>query len=40
MDMEGIKKLAREAESDVVALRHHFHAHPELSWKEVQTTQK
>jgi amidohydrolase len=23
-----------------VALRHHFHAHPELSWKEVQTTQK
>ena len=38
--LNRIKDLAREYERDAVALRRHFHAHPELSWQEARTTDR
>ena len=35
-----ISKLVAKHEDEIINLRRHFHANPELSWKEVQTTQK
>lgn len=35
--IEKIKHLAAAAVADVVALRHHLHAHPELSFQEFET---
>lgn len=35
-----ISQLAEKYEDEIIKLRRHFHAHPELSWKEVETTQK
>ncbi|MCR6721124.1 MAG: amidohydrolase [Chitinophagaceae bacterium] len=33
-----IKKLAKEYAPDCVAIRHHLHAHPELSYQEFETS--
>ncbi len=38
--LENIKKLALESEKEIIALRRHFHAHPETSWNEVKTTDR
>lgn len=38
--MIDFKSLAQEVKDDVIRWRHDFHEHPELSFKEVQTTQK
>jgi amidohydrolase len=35
---EKIKKLAREIAPDLISIRHHLHAHPELSYQEFQTS--
>ncbi|GAA3922593.1 M20 family metallopeptidase [Hymenobacter algoricola] len=35
--LSRVKTLAAEAAADTVALRHHLHAHPELSFAEFQT---
>ena len=34
------KKLAAAVQPDVVAFRHELHAHPELSFQEVETTNR
>ncbi len=34
-----IHKLAQEQEEYIIAQRRNFHQHPELSWKEINTTQ-
>lgn len=43
-DLKGmlnrIKELGEKFQHDVVDLRRHFHAHPEVSWNEVETTKK
>ena len=36
--IETIDALSQEFEKDIVALRRHFHAHPETSWNEKQTS--
>ena len=38
--MIDYKRLADEVKEDVVRWRHDFHAHPELSFQELQTTEK
>ena len=38
--LEKIKTLAEGGAAETVALRHHFHQHPELAWEEVETTRK
>ena len=38
--LQRIKKLAESVGSDTVALRHHFHRNPEISWEEVETSKK
>lgn len=38
--LNRIKELAASYKEETVALRRHFHAHPELSWEEVATTEK
>ena len=40
MFLTEIKEYSFSIEKDLIAWRHHFHAHPELSWKEVKTTAK
>lgn len=40
MDLKRFAELARAHREDAIALRHYFHAHPELSWQEVGTTEK
>lgn len=36
--IEQIKKLAKEYAPDCIAIRHHLHAHPELSYQEFETS--
>ena len=36
---EKIKKLAADYAEEFIAIRHHLHAHPELSYKEFETSQ-
>ena len=38
--IERIRELAGEFEPEVIALRRHFHSHPELSWQEERTTDR
>lgn len=38
--LEKIRELAVSGGDETIALRHHFHAHPEVSWEEVETTKK
>ncbi len=38
VDIKKIMELAEKQREEVVSLRRHFHAHPELSWKEVETS--
>ena len=38
MDKEKILNLAQDIQEDLTELRRHFHAHPELSWKETETS--
>jgi amidohydrolase len=40
MNTEKIHALASEVEQKVIEFRHEFHAHPELSWKEEETSKK
>jgi amidohydrolase len=35
---EKIKQLAREYAPDLISIRHHLHAHPELSYQEFETS--
>ncbi|MDB5198081.1 MAG: amidohydrolase [Chitinophagaceae bacterium] len=39
MIKDKIKKLAAENAEEFIAVRHHLHAHPELSYKEFETSQ-
>ncbi|MDB5221555.1 MAG: amidohydrolase [Chitinophagaceae bacterium] len=39
MIKDKIKKLAAENAEEFIAIRHHLHAHPELSYKEFETSQ-
>jgi len=36
--IEQIKKLAKQYAPDCIAIRHHLHAHPELSYQEFETS--
>ena len=38
--LNRIKELGEQFQHDVVDLRRHFHAHPEVAWNEVETTKK
>ncbi len=38
--LNRIKELGEQFHHDVVDLRRHFHAHPEVAWNEVETTKK
>ena len=38
--IKTIRELAAKFEPEIVSLRRHFHAHPELSWKESRTTDR
>ena len=38
MSLDGIRKFGLSMKNDLTAWRHHFHANPELSWKEVRTS--
>ncbi len=38
--LEKIKELSVSYGDEVVALRRHFHQHPEVAWEEVETTKK
>lgn len=40
MNLERTIELSRKMEKDLIALRHDFHAHPELGWKELETSKK
>ncbi|MFA5851492.1 MAG: M20 family metallopeptidase [Spirochaetales bacterium] len=40
MNLEKTIDLSRKMEKDLIALRHDIHAHPELGWKEVETSKK
>src|SRR6185295_9570213 len=35
--IQRIKLLARETRDEVIAIRHHIHSHPELSFEEKET---
>ncbi len=35
---EGIKELAKKYKDELIKIRHHFHAHPEPSFEEYETT--
>jgi len=35
---EKIQQLAKQNAPDFIAIRHHLHAHPELSYQEFQTS--
>jgi amidohydrolase len=39
MIKDRIKRLAAEYANEFIAVRHHLHAHPELSYKEFETSQ-
>lgn len=36
--LQTIKRRAKEIQADLVEIRHHLHAHPELSFKEYETS--
>src|SRR5258708_3529325 len=36
--VDKIKQLARQYAPDLIAIRHHLHAHPELSYQEFETS--
>src|SRR4029453_8809344 len=36
--IEKIKRLAKQHAPSFIAVRHHLHAHPELSYKEFETS--
>jgi len=38
MLIEKIKTLAKNYSAEFIAIRHHLHAHPELSYKEFETS--
>ena len=38
MLLEKIKSLAKDYTADAIAIRHHLHAHPELSYQEFETS--
>lgn len=38
--IEKIKELAASSKKETMALRHHFHQHPEIAWEEVETTRR
>ena len=38
MIAKRIKELAASYAPDIIAIRHHLHAHPELSYKEFETS--
>ena len=38
MDVSYIKEKAFALAGEMTALRQHLHAHPEISWQEVETT--
>jgi hippurate hydrolase len=38
MLQSSILKLANEYAPDTIAIRHHLHAHPELSYQEFETS--
>ncbi|HMP87928.1 MAG TPA: amidohydrolase, partial [Lacibacter sp.] len=38
MLLQTIQELAREYKQDCIAIRHHLHAHPELSYQEFETS--
>ena len=38
--IERIGELSGEFEPEIIALRRHFHSHPELSWQEERTTDR
>lgn len=38
--LEKIRQLAENQASELTELRHYFHANPELSWQEIETTRK
>src|SRR5438045_9658485 len=38
MVKDRIKRLAAEYANEFIAVRHHLHAHPELSYKEFETS--
>ena len=40
MNLEKTIDLSRKMEKDLIALRHDIHAHPELGWKEVETSKR
>ena len=37
--LEKIRHLAKQYAPEFIAIRHHLHAHPELSYQEFQTSQ-
>jgi hippurate hydrolase len=39
MNKHKIKKLAKEYSTEFIEIRHHLHAHPELSYKEFKTSE-
>lgn len=38
--LKKIRQLAENQASELTELRHYFHANPELSWQEIETTRK
>ena len=38
MIKDKIKKLAADYKDEFIQVRHHLHAHPELSYKEFETS--
>ncbi len=38
--LERIRARARELAPEIASWRHHFHAHPELSFEETETTRR
>lgn len=38
--LEKLKEIVQASEDEIIALRRHFHSHPEIAWEEVETTKK
>ena len=38
MNIESLREKAGELSSEIIEIRHRFHAHPELPWKETETS--
>ena len=38
MNIESLREKAGELSSEIIESRHRFHAHPELPWKETETS--